>query len=137
MDNNVLTFLLLVIAIAFIVSGLFFIKGQKKLDKQKYRSKWMKIESSLKRDSEASYHLSILNADKLLDAALKESGYRGETMGQRLKNATGSFSNKNSVWAAHKLRNRIAHETDVRIDYTSARRALASIKQGLKDVGAI
>lgn len=38
-----------------------------------------------------------------------------------------------SAW----LRNRLAHETDVRIDYDRARQALIAFKQGLKDVGAI
>ena len=81
--------------------------------------------------------MAILNADKLLDAALKELGYRGQTMGDRMKSAKVAFSNNNSLWSAHKLRNRIAHETDVKIGYTATRRALASFKQGLKDLGAI
>jgi hypothetical protein len=67
--------------------------------------------------------------------ALKERGVRGNTMGERMKNS--SWSNANAVWAAHKIRNKIAHEADVAVDYDTARRALASFKQGLKDVGAI
>lgn len=112
-------------------------KDHKQLDQQKYRSNWLKIEGALKKDQPNSYHIVTLNADKLLDAALKESGYKGQTMGERMRSAKDVFSNRNAVWSAHKLRNQIAHETDVQVDYNAARRALASFKQALKDVGAI
>src|ERR1035437_8897298 len=87
---------------------------------QEFRSKWLSIESSLG-DDEASRHLAILNADKLLDAALKARGFRGETMGERMKNARTTFRNNNAVWAAHKLRNQIAHESDVQIKAQTAK----------------
>ena len=58
-------------------------------------------------------------------------------MGERMKSARDVWSNANNVWAAHKLRNRIAHETDVKVGYDNARRALAAYKQALKDVRAI
>lgn len=135
------TLLLFLFATILIVGGAILLaivtRGQKQLDKQKFRSKWLAIEGSLKKDQPSSYHLAVLNADKLLDHALKEAGYKGQTMGERLRNAKQAFSNRNAVWSAHKLRNQIAHETDVRVDYNAARRALASLKQALKDVGAV
>jgi hypothetical protein len=112
-------------------------KGPRGLDVEKYRSRWMTIEQQLKADEANSFQMCILNADKLLDQALQEKGVAGSTMGERMKNLQAKWSNANNVWTAHKLRNQIAHETDVRIDYLSARRALASFKQALKDVGAI
>jgi len=111
--------------------------GAKKLNVEQYRSRWLKIERQLKKDDPASYHLAILNADKLLDLALKESGIKGETMGERLKLAKDVFSNRNAIWSAHKLRNQIAHETDVVVSFDQARRSLASFKRALKDLGAI
>ena len=130
------------LAAILIVAGIVLVivvagKGGKKLDQQRYRSKWLQIESSLHKDQPASYQLAILNADKLLDEALRESGYQGGTMGERLKSAKSVLRNNNAVWTAHKLRNQIAHETDVQVKYDSARRALACFKQGLKDIGAI
>ena len=134
-------FMMLMFAFVVILCGAILLaivtRGHKQLDKHKYRSKWLTIEGSLLKESVSSYHMAILNADKLLDLALKEAGYKGSTMGERLKSAKQVFSNRNAVWAAHKLRNQIAHETDVRVEYDAARRALASIKQALKDVGAI
>ena len=97
----------------------------------------MTIEQQLTKGEESSCHLVILNADKLLDQALRQRGFKGETMGERMKSARDTWSNANDVWSAHKLRNRIAHETDVVIGYPAARNALGAYKRALKDVGAI
>lgn len=135
------TVILLLFATTLIVGGAVLLaivtRGHKQLDQQKYRSKWLRVEGMLKRDQPASYHLATMEADKLLDAALKEAGYKGQTMGERMRSAGSIFSNRNAVWSAHKLRNQIAHETDVRVEFDAARRALASFKQALKDTGAI
>lgn len=112
-------------------------KGPGRLDRDKYRSDWLNIEQQFKRDDVGSYQLAILNADKLLDRALTELGRSGQTMGERLKSSKDSFSKLNDVWSAHKLRNQIAHESNVSIRYENARRALNSFKQALKDLGAI
>lgn len=127
----------LLIGILLIVVISLSKRGTPALDIEKYRSQWLAIESQLKREDTASYHLTVLNADKLLDKALKERGYRGETMGGRMKAASAVWSNANAIWGAHKLRNQIAHEHDIRVSYDDARRALGSFKQALKDVGAI
>ena len=107
------------------------------LDVNKYRVRWLAIEQSLARDNEASYPVAVLDADKLVDQALKDMGMRGDTMGERLKSANAKFSRRNDVWEAHKLRNKIAHESDFRIGYDRSRRALAGFKRALKDLGAI
>jgi hypothetical protein len=130
------------IAIVLIGSGILFLLAQgrksgKNLDVNKYRSQWLKIERQLLRDQESSYHLAILNADKLLDQALRQRGFKGQTMGERMKSAKDTWTNTNTIWTAHKIRNEIAHEADVTVRYEDARRALAAYKQGLKDVGAI
>lgn len=140
MDSNIA--LLAFFAAILIVAGLVLViivytKGGNQLNQEKYRTKWLSVERSLVKDQPASCHLSVLNADKLLDHALKEAGYKGNTMGERLKSASSRLSNRNAVWAAHKLRNQIAHEPDVQVKYDTARRALASFRQALKDVGAI
>lgn len=130
------------VAILLIGCGILFLlahgrKGGRNLDIDKYRSQWLKIERQLVRDQESSYHMSILNADKLLDQALRQRGFKGQTMGERMKAAKAVWASANNIWAAHKIRNQIAHEADVRIRYEDARRALAAYKQGLKDLGAI
>jgi len=138
MTDGLMTVFFIVILIAG--AGVLFLithgrKGGRTLDVDRYRRSWLQIERQLVRDNEQSYHLAILNADKLLDQALKQRGVKGDTMGERMK--VTSWSNANAVWSSHKLRNRIAHEHEVVVRYDEARRALAGFKQGLKDVGAI
>lgn len=130
-------------AAVLIVAGLLLAviamtkRGGTQLDVDKYRSRWLHIEQQLKKDEPGTYHLCVLEADKLLDHVMKARGIKGETMGERMKTAKDTWSNANAVWNAHKLRNQIAHETDAKVSYDDARRALAGIKLGLKDMGAI
>ena len=112
-------------------------KSAPRLDVNRYRLRWLAIEKKLTTDDTANHQMVVLDADKLLDKAMKERGVRGDTMGARMKNCKDTWSNANNVWSAHKLRNRIAHESDAQVTYADARRALTSFKQALKDIGAI
>ncbi len=128
---------ILVVAVLVLVVIVMTRRGPLPLDREKYQCKWLEIERSLTRDNQASYHLAVLNADKLLDQALKEKRLPGESMGQRMKSAEKFWSNANSTWSAHKLRNQIAHETDINVSYDTIKRVMAAFKQSLKDLGAI
>lgn len=134
--------ILLGIAITICGGLLFFVLSithQEKvtLDKEKFQTNWLKIENSIQKDNPASWHLAIINGDKLVDTALRELKMNGQTMAERMKSARDKFSSPNSLWHAHKLRNVIAHEADAEINFDQTRRALASFKQALKDLGAI
>jgi hypothetical protein len=138
MDGALIFFFAAIIIVAVLLFAVItFTKRGGGLDVEKYRVRWLAIEQSLVRDNEPSYHMAILNADKLLDQALKDRGTRGNTMGERLKSAKDSLPHRNDVWTAHKMRNQVAHEPDVRLSYDQARRALSGFKHGLKDLGAI
>lgn len=132
-----------VLAAILIIATLLFLvilltkKSPARLDVERYRIDWLKIEQKLKKDDVSSYHLCVLNGDKLVDRALKERGIKGATMGERMKNNKDAWTSRNAIWEAHKLRNRIAHESDVSVSYDDARRALMGFKQALKDLGAI
>jgi hypothetical protein len=138
-----MTLLLVAFLVAILLVGgmiLFLVtrgSGSSELNKDCYRKDWLNIEQQLVKTQEASYQIVILNADKLLDKALKQRGYKGDTMGERMRSAKDIWSNANAVWTVHKLRNQIAHEHDVKVRYDTVRRSLAVYKQALKDVGAI
>jgi len=139
MNINVLIFFIVILVVGFVVLALVTAKGGggKHLNKDVFRSDWLKIEQQVDRDNQSSYHLAVLNADKLVDKALKQKGFVGTTMGERMKAAKETWSSANNIWSAHKLRNQIAHETDVRVSYDATKSALHSFKQALKDLGAI
>lgn len=107
------------------------------LNVDKYRKSWLKIENSFTKDNRQSWSMAVIEADKLLDQAMIELGISGKTMGERLKQVSNNFSNKNAIWVAHKLRNQIAHEPGINIELKESRLALGAFKRGLKDLGAI
>lgn len=141
MDPSLLFLLLAILIVAVFVFVAISISAKRaySFDVEEYQVAWLKIENSLSRENKASYPLAIINADKLLDKAMHEMGTPGKNMGERLKRlgSSGKFSQLNSVWYAHKLRNQLAHEANFTVDYNQAKHALSTYKQALKDLGAI
>ena len=139
MDGSLLLFFASILIVAGLLYAVIAItkRGAVQLDVDKYRRRWMEIEHKFDRNNAATYPMAVIFADKLVDAALREKGFKGETMGHRMKQATSTWSNVNAIWTAHKLRNKLAHEADAEVSYDEARRALSSFKQALKDLGAI
>ena len=57
------------------------------------------------------WKLAIIEADIILDEVLKERGYAGSSLGERLRGiSSGQLNSLNDAWEAHKIRNRIAHD---------------------------
>ena len=94
------------------------------------QSHWVRIIDSFGADQKHA----IMDADKLLDYALKCHGFEGH-LGEKLKKAGPRFSDLNGTWSAHKLRNEIAHELGD-IDKSRSKTALAQFKRALNDLGA-
>ena len=105
------------------------------LNVQDYRNRWEKIQGYLA--NEDTLQVAVLEADKLLDKALRESKFKGSTMGERMVSAKKVFSKRDHVWMAHKLRNKIAHESDVKVNKRQANAALSAIHRALKDLKAL
>jgi hypothetical protein len=135
---SVVFFLLGVLVVAALLFVVIIVsrRGPKGLNKEQYQSDWLALEQSVTAEP-ATWQLVVLNADKLLDRALKERGYKGTTMGERMMSAARTFTKRNHVWAAHKLRNRLAHEDNVPISLKVTKQALTGFKSGLKDLGAL
>lgn len=139
MGGGVVTFIIAILIVAVLVFVAILLTGKRgyHFNVEAYQARFLAIENKLKQDNPASYITSIIEGDKLLDKALVEMGVPGKTMGDRLKRADGRFTNINAVWRAHKLRNAIAHETDLEVSYKQAANALQIYKEALKDLGAI
>lgn len=62
-------------------------------------------------DEPSDWKLAIIEADIILDGLLKERGYAGNSLGERLRSITpAQLSSIDDAWEAHKVRNQIAHE---------------------------
>lgn len=130
MDKSLLALVLVALVLVGIISlVIHFTKP--KVDKEYFTKKWKDIEA------ENNQMLSIIKADSLVDEALKHAGVKGSTMGERLNNAGGLLRDVNSAWAAHKLRNKLVHESDFKITTTQYGVAMKQCKKALKDLGAL
>jgi hypothetical protein len=58
-------------------------------------------------------------------------------MGERLVCAQREIKDNDSVWFGHKLRNRLVHESNVKLTQRDVKDALMGIRDALKDLGAM
>lgn len=139
METN--TILVLLVAVLIVGAFLFFIlsfgrKRPRALDQRKYREAWLGIEQSVG-NTDDTRGMAIIKADKLLDKALVERGFKGGTMAERMKSAKKVWRDEQKLWLAHKMRNRVAHEHGVIIQPVLAQKILATYKRALTDLGAL
>lgn len=135
-----MTIIFLIIVIAFGIAVLALLsrlapRRQAKLNREYFQYQWAELLARVK--TPEGMVLAIVDADKLLDEALKKRHFKGKTMGERLVSAQRMISDNDAVWYAHKLRNRLVHEPNVRLKKREAQTALAGFKQGLRDLGAL
>jgi len=126
-----------VVLLLLLIFGTNFLlrRKPKKLNQEYYQERWQALQGMLK--DKATWPLAVIDADKLLDDALKRSKYRGKTMGERLVAAQRDISNNDDVWFGHKLRNRLVHESNVKLTERMVKDALLGIRSALKDLGAL
>lgn len=133
-----MTFALIVLAISLVI--LFVIisvvaRSSRGLNRPFFKEKWDKI--SILAQSETTWMQALIEADKLLDEALKQSRFAGKSTADRMVSANRSFSNTDSVWRAHKLRNKVVHEVSFKLGKRQMVDAIKGYRQALKDLGAL
>jgi hypothetical protein len=109
---------------------------QSNISRKQAKESWARIEEQFYRGGESDLKVAILEADKLLNDALREAGIMGIQLGDRLKKTTASqVPNLNELWQAHKLRNQIAHEPNFKLKRDLAERALGIYETALTNLG--
>jgi hypothetical protein len=93
--------------------------------------RWRRIMRHLDSENPSDWRLAILEADIVLGEMLEIMGYRGETVGEKLRAVEESdFFTISQAWEAHKVRNQIAHEgSDFLITQREARRIISLYRQ--------
>lgn len=102
-----------------------------KLNKHHFQKRWSDVES------ETNLQMAVIKADSLLDEALRHAKIKGSTMGERLNNSRGLLRDINGAWSAHKMRNKLVHETINQLSDSEYKRSLRNFKKALKDLGAL
>jgi hypothetical protein len=105
------------------------------LDQETFKRRWKELQTQC--GDQKTWPLAIIDADKLVDEALKKCHYRGKTMGERLVSAQHDLSANDMIWFGHKLRNKLVHEEYKLTSQKEVKEALLGFLQALKDVGAI
>jgi len=100
-------------------------------------SHWQEIMKHIDSIREGEWKFAIIEADKLVDDTLKNL-FAGETMGERLMNIDKTqLLTIDGLWEAHKIRNRLAHDTNYFLRHPEAVRAIRLYEQTLKELGVL
>jgi hypothetical protein len=126
----VILVLVLALLVIFGVAVLYRKRGFSRRDQEFFSEKW----GVILEHSRVNPTKSVLDADKLLDHAMRKKGFSG-TLGEKLKRARNYFSDIHGLWEAHKLRNRIAHEVGYEVNHQKASDALGKFKKAFHDLG--
>ena len=108
-------FVATVLSLLVIVFSKLKIKPSNKW-KDEIRNKISLLNTKVSEDATILQSL-LIDIDKLFEHAMKMKGIKGESAGDRLKNAVKYFEEReyNKIWKAHKIRNIVAHEATVNV----------------------
>jgi len=94
----------------------------------------LEIEKMLKTTSVLELKQALIEADKLVDHALKLQHFQGETFADRLRSAERQIKPRlyQEIWQGHKIRNELVHEQQASVSAvelkSSAEKLLSYIK---------
>jgi FtsZ-interacting cell division protein ZipA len=126
---------LIVVLPVLIVSVVLLRRRPRKINTDRFQEKWRDMQKQLA--DKSSWKQAVVDADKLLDEALKKKRFPGKTMGERLTKAQRILSDNENVWYGHKLRNKLETEPEMKLKEADVKQALLGIRQALKDLGAL
>lgn len=120
---------------SLVLVGALAKKRPYSINKNYFQQHWLELLGRVK--TPEGMILAVIDADKLLDEALRRRHFKGKTTGERLVAAQRLLSDNDAVWFAHKLRNRLVHEPGQKLKKSEAKAALEGIRQSLHDLGAL
>lgn len=102
------------------------------------RERWHAIEKKFALGTPESARLAIIEADALVDTALKGMQIPGEHLADRLSNLhQDDIKSMNRVWRAHRLRNDLVHTPGFAVATPDAQRTMDDYEAFLKEMEVI
>ncbi len=90
-----------------------------------HNKRWANIQSLMHSYNANDWKQAIIEADIVLDEMLERMGYKGKSIGEKLKTIEASdFMTLDQAWEAHKFRNRIAHGSSYVLTRDEAQRVM-------------
>jgi predicted metal-dependent hydrolase len=120
---------------AAVVGIIMYRRRPRKLKIDLFQEKWRVMQKQL--TDKQQWPQALIDADKLLDDALKRRRFPGKSMGERLTKAQRVLTDNEGVWYGHKLRQKLEAEPDTKLKEKEIKQALIGIRQALKDLGAL
>lgn len=106
--------------------------------KGKIIKRWEEVAAKSKSHIESDWKFAVVEADKFMDDLIKQIGFKGRDMGERLKQINPSqISNINEIWQAHKIRNNLVHDPDFKITYSDVEFVVKTYEKTLKELELI
>lgn len=93
--------------------------------------RWDTVKRHISSENQNDWRQAIMEADIILDDLLKKLGYKGDSIGDRLKRVSkGDFKTLQQAWDAHLVRNEIAHEgSSIELNHIEAKRVIGLYRQ--------
>jgi len=101
--------------------------------------RWHYILTLIESPNESDWRVAIIEADTLMEEALRERGFTGQTVSELLESANSSgYSSIPNAWEAHKVRNQIAHEgVNFPLSQVEGRRVIRMYQNFFEDMAII
>jgi len=102
---------ILIVAIIVLLFVLILVGGGAQRNKDLIKAE-LPVAEKLVKGNISQVKEGIMKFDNILNKSLQAKGFRGQTLGERLKSANRYFkwNDYSGIWEAHKLRNKIVHE---------------------------
>jgi len=100
--------------------------------------RWQKIEDGLGRHLEDQWKLCLIEAADFLDESLKEAGFGGSNLEERLQRVTvEDISNLEALNRAQKVCADIVRDPNYRLTKAAAKDVIDQVEQALKELGVL
>lgn len=108
---------------------------RRKLKPAKFKEQWTELQKFCA--SKDTWALAVINADKLLDEALKKKRIKGKSMGERLVEVQKTLSDNDGVWYAHNMAKKLLDDSYGKLKESEVKKSLVGVRQALRDLGAL
>lgn len=108
---------------------------RRRLKPAKFKEQWLELQGYCK--SKDTWALAVINADKLLDEALKKKRVKGKSMGERLVEVQKTLTDNDAVWFAHNMAKKLLDDSYGKLKESEVKKSLVGIRQALRDLGAL
>lgn len=87
--------------------------------------RWQRVLEQASSDDAQQWRSAVLEADQMLNELLDTLGYKGETLGDKMRSAdVHSFKTIDFAWEAHQVRNMVAQDPHFGLDAREAKRVI-------------